>query len=77
MLDRRNDRASGGLRLAADFGRVACPQDGDVDIEQCFACGYLDDMDDPDRPRVVVCRWRGSMPHGPVDHFDRHWRPSA
>jgi hypothetical protein len=77
MILGRGDAGSDGLRLAVDGGRVACPQDGDVDIERCYVCGYLDDVDEPERPRAVTCRWRGSLPHGPVDQFDHHWRPTT
>jgi hypothetical protein len=67
-------RRDGTIRLAVDGGRVGCPRDGDVDLERCYTCGYLDDMDDADRPRFVSCQWRGVYAPGPVDQFDRHWR---
>jgi hypothetical protein len=58
------------MRLAIDGGRVGCPREGDTDVERCLTCGYLDDVDDADRPRVVGCRWRGPLPAAPVDAFD-------
>ena len=61
------------IRLAVADGRVGCPREGDVDVEHCLACGYLDDMDDPDRPRVLSCRWRGTDLAATLDVLDRRW----
>ena len=75
MLGLDTRRRDGTMRLAVDGGRVACPRDGDTDLEQCLACGFLDDFDDPDRPRVVRCAWRMTDPERPIDLFDSFWRP--
>ena len=61
------------FRLAVDGGRVACPRDGDTDLEQCLACGYLDDFDDPDAPHVIRCGWRTADSERPIDLFDSFW----
>jgi len=62
------------MRLAVDAGRVACPRDGDTDLEQCLACGFLDEVDDGERPRLVLCAWRAAVPERPIDLFDSFWR---
>ena len=47
------------LRLAVAEGRVGCPRGHDVDLDDCLACGYLDDL--PTRPAGEVrCSWRRS-----------------
>jgi hypothetical protein len=61
------------LRLAVAGGRVGCPREGDTDVEHCLACGYLDDMDDPERPQEITCRWRGPDTAVVVDVFDKRW----
>jgi hypothetical protein len=61
------------LRLAVAGGRVGCPRAGDTDVEHCLACGYLDEMDDAERPQVVTCRWRGPDTAAVVDVFDKRW----
>jgi len=56
MRAAEND-ASG--RLLLDGARVGCPiRGGDVEIEQCFACGKLLRVIDDDPPYVMCASWR-------------------
>jgi len=61
------------LRLAVAGGRVGCPREGDTDVEHCLACGYLDEVDDSERPQAITCRWRGPDSAVVVDVFDKRW----
>ena len=46
-------------RQLLDGSRVGCPiRGGDVEIEQCFACGKLLRVINDDPPYVVCTAWR-------------------
>jgi hypothetical protein len=67
-------RHGAGLELAVADGRVGCPREGDTDVEHCLACGYLDEIDDEERPQLVTCRYREEDYAAALDVFDkRYW----
>lgn len=46
-------------RVLIDSARVGCPiRGGDVEIEQCFACGKLLRVINDDPPYVMCTAWR-------------------
>lgn len=53
-MDPRTWIWSGGRNLIVDAGRVGCPARGDVDMEECFACGRMLRFHDGEQP-VVAC----------------------
>jgi hypothetical protein len=42
------------VRLAVADGRVACPRYGEIDVETCYACELLEDVDEGSI-RIVRC----------------------
>jgi hypothetical protein len=54
ISDPRSWLWAGERRLIVDAGRVGCPIRGDVDQEECFACGRMLRYADGEQP-VVVC----------------------
>ncbi len=53
MIDPRTWSWSGDRRLVVDAGRVNCPTRGDLDVEECFACGRMLRFEDGSRETVV------------------------
>ena len=42
-------------KLYVSDGRVNCPRRGDIDIDTCFACAHLDDVQRDGDDEVVIC----------------------
>lgn len=53
LIDPLTWRLSGERCLFVDAGRVACPIRGDVDQEECFACGRMLRFQDGEQPAVI------------------------
>jgi hypothetical protein len=56
-------------RLCITDWHLGCPRRGDVELEECLSCGYLDLIDGAQQPRYVECRWRGPDLAGMADLF--------
>lgn len=46
--------------LPVDQGRVQCPRAGDIDVDACYTCEYLDDVAQDGGGVTVMCAWRRS-----------------
>jgi hypothetical protein len=54
---RRHRHRSGTIALLVDHGRVNCPRQlGDIDIEDCYGCPGLVDIETRDEETYFVCR---------------------
>lgn len=60
-----------GQVLYVEGGRVACPREGDADIEQCYVCGWMAESDlSAPRPTLrCVARERDRGVAGLIAHI--------